>query len=328
LPVKEERGRSSNDIGLWSLLVPQASPDREQATSAFRPGITDVIVLYGWLQLQMPILPELQVIPVSQEDITPQHIVEDALQSDCLSVSATWTEPTVFFEYVLDTARFARAEGLAICIVSNGNMTPEALNLMLPCIDAANIDLKSFNPEVYRETLDGDLEGVLETLKRLHGAGVWVEVSTLFVPGMNDSPDEMRQIAKFIAELNADIPWHPNCAHPAYRMMDMPHDPLPLMEKAIDIGRAAGLHHIYTFERFESDEHRKTLCARCGEVLIERAWPAATANHLTASGDCPSCGAHCAGVWARPDAELRDQTRQAEPEQCLPADLEDGAAEG
>ncbi|HUV38329.1 MAG TPA: AmmeMemoRadiSam system radical SAM enzyme [Planctomycetota bacterium] len=243
------------------------------------------------------------------EDVTPQHIVEDALESNCLSVSATWTEPTVFFEYVLDAARLARAEGLAVCIVSNGNMTPEALDLILPWIDAANIDLKSFNPEVYRETPGGDLEGVLETLKRLHGAGVWVEVSTLFVPGMNDSHDEMRQIAKFIAELSADIPWHPNCAHPAYRMMDMPHDPLPLTQKAIDIGRAAGLHHVYTFEHFESDEYRETLCVHCGEVLIERARWAATAKYLTAGGDCPSCGAHCAGVWARPEAEPRDPTR-------------------
>jgi pyruvate formate lyase activating enzyme len=126
----------------------------------------------------------------------------------------------------------------------------------------------------------------------------------------------------------AGIPWHPNCAHPAYLMMDMPHDPLPLTEKAIKIGRVAGLHHIYTFERFESDEYRKTLCAYCGEVLIERAWPALMANQLTKDGDCPSCGAHCAGVWARLDAEPRDQTRQAEPEQSLPAYPEDGTAEG
>ncbi|HUW82431.1 MAG TPA: radical SAM protein [Phycisphaerae bacterium] len=104
------------------------------------------------------------------EEVTPEHIVEDALRSNCLSVSATWTEPTVFFEYLLDVARLARAEGLSVCIVSNGNMTPEALNLLLPWVDAANIDLKSFDPDVYRETLGGDLEGVLETLKRLHGA--------------------------------------------------------------------------------------------------------------------------------------------------------------
>lgn len=175
-------------------------------------------------------------------------------------------------------------------------MTPEALDLMLPWIDAANIDLKSFNPRTYREVLGGDLEGVLETLKRLHDAGIWTEVSTPFVPGMNDSPHEMRQIAEFIAELSADIPWHPNCAHPAYRMMDMPRSSHLLTQKAIDIGRAAGLHYINTMDRFEGDEYRKTFCVHCGKVLIERSRPVATVNHITAEGHCPTCGTRCAGV--------------------------------
>ena len=311
------RARKNDDGRLLTLvygrcLSHKATPIESKPLNHFLPGSRTLSFSTAGCTFRCPFcqnhkssqcLRDPTVTDPPGEDVTPDHIVEDALRSNCLSVSATWTEPTVFFEYLLDVARLARSEGLSVCIVSNGSMTPEALELLLPWLDAANIDLKSFDPDVYRETLGGDLAAVLETLKLLHRAGVWLEVSTLFVPGMNDSPDEMRQIATFIAELSPDIPWHPECAHPAYRMMDMPHDPLPLTQKAIDIGRAAGLHHIYTLERFESDEYRKTLCVHCGEVLIERARmpPAATAKYLTASGDCPSCGAHCAGVWSDPE---------------------------
>ena len=230
------------------------------------------------------------------EPVPPEEIVSDAVRRRCQSISYTYTEPTIFFEYAYDIARQAKDLGLANCFVSNGFMTPEAADTIAPYLDAINVDLKSFNPDVYRKVMGGRLEGVLETIAYLHQKGVWMEVTTLLVPDMNDTPEEIRQIAHFIASVSPDIPWHVSRFYPQYKMASAAPTPIRAMEEAVRIGQEEGLRFIYTGNA--SDGAREsTHCASCGGLLIGRSGFLVTANRLKADGECPACETVCPGVW-------------------------------
>ncbi|HUT22796.1 MAG TPA: AmmeMemoRadiSam system radical SAM enzyme [Sumerlaeia bacterium] len=228
--------------------------------------------------------------------VEPEALVRAAVRSRCQSMSFTYSEPTVFFEYALDTARLASEAGLGNCFVSNGFMTPEAVDAIAPCLDAINVDLKSFNPDTYRNVIGGKLEGVLETLKHLHEKKIWVEVTTLLVPGMNDSAKELREIARFVAGLSPDVPWHVSRFHPDYKMTSPPPTPARAVEAALEIGKQEGLRHIYC-GNLRDDRRESTWCPACGELLISRAGFFIRSNRLKPGGRCPKCGDVCAGRW-------------------------------
>jgi len=234
--------------------------------------------------------------PVPGEWIMPEQIVETALRQRCRSISFTYTEPTVFFEYALDTARLAHEKKLATCFVSNGFMTPEAVELLAPCLDAINVDLKSFNPEVYRKIIGGELAGVLETIRSLKAHGIWIEVTTLLIEGMNDSPAEVRKIAEFLVGVDPDLPWHVSRFHPQYHMTDHPVTRHESIRQALEIGRQAGLRHIYC-GNVSDERSESTWCPECGELLIARSGFSIRKNTLKPGGKCPECGALCAGRW-------------------------------
>ncbi|MFC1737379.1 AmmeMemoRadiSam system radical SAM enzyme, partial [Candidatus Hydrogenedentota bacterium] len=237
------------------------------------------------------------------EWVEAEEMVQAAAHHGCLSVTATWTEPTIFFEYALEIARLAHERGIANCWVSNGFMTPEAVDVIAPYLDAINVDLKSFNPETYQKTIGGRLEGVLETLTRLHEKGVWLEVATLVVPGMNDSADELRSIARFLADLGLDIPWHISGFLPRYKMEDRDRTPVDTIHLAYNIGREEGLRHIYTGKCDDPKPYSSTLCHKCGALLVERnpaGQPYLNVVHLDSDGMCSSCETRCAGVWQSP----------------------------
>lgn len=233
---------------------------------------------------------------VPGEWIEPAQIVETTRATRCRSIAFTYTEPTIFFEYALDTARLARRHGIATCFVSNGYMTPEAVDRIGPFLDAINVDLKAFDDTTYRQVIGGRLDAVLETITHLHHRGVWVEITTLLIPGLNDSIAEVRRIASFIASLSVDIPWHVSRFHPQYRMMDRPATPLESIHQALRIGEEAGLRHIYcgncSDERYES-----TFCPSCGHKLIERRGYTILDDRLGSGGKCPNCQTPCAGVF-------------------------------
>jgi pyruvate formate lyase activating enzyme len=175
-------------------------------------------------------------------------------------------------------------------------MTPEAVDLIAPHLDAINVDLKSFSDEVYRKVLGGRLAGVLETITYLHRKGIWMELTTLLVPGMNDSEEEVRQIARFIAQLSPEIPWHVSRFYPQYKMTETPPTSIQSIEHAIAIGEAEGLQYIYAGN--VSDPHREsTHCPKCARRLIARSGYTIAANHLTPEGACPNCAHPCPGVW-------------------------------
>ncbi len=233
--------------------------------------------------------------PEVGQPITPAEVVAAAQQHGCASISYTYTEPTIFFEMAYDTARLAADAGLKNCFVSNGFLTPEAVRTIAPVLDAINVDLKAFRDETYRDVMKARLAPVLECLKTLMAVGVWVEVTTLVVPGLNDSDEELRDIAGFIAgELGPDVPWHVSRYHDDYQMNGRGSTPIATIERAERLGREAGLHYVYPGNVAVGADTR---CPNCGATVVSRSPFGLKANRL-ADGACSACGAAIAGVWS------------------------------
>jgi pyruvate formate lyase activating enzyme len=225
---------------------------------------------------------------------SPGEIVALALAGGCQSVSYTYVEPTVFFEYAFDCCVAASAKGLKNVFVSNGYMTKEVIARLAPVLTAINIDLKSFSNDFYKKICGARLSPVLDTIAGCRDAGIWVEVTTLIIPGLNDSDEELREIASFLASLDRAIPWHVSGYYPAYRMAAPP-TPEATLRRAQSIGLDQGLHYVYTGNR-PGAGGEDTSCPSCGLVAISRQGFRVTANRL-ASGTCPQCATHIEGVW-------------------------------
>ena len=225
----------------------------------------------------------------------PEAIVAYALASHCASISYTYTEPTIFMEYAQDVCRLAHAQGLRNVFVSNGFMTEASAAALAEFIDGDNIDLKSFQDDFYRKVCKARLQPVLDTIVRLKKAGVWIEVTTLVIPGLNDDPAELTDIAQFIKSLDAGIPWHVTAFYPTFKMMDRPRTPVDTLVKAREIGLKTGLRYVYT-GNIPGDQGENTYCYACQELLIERLGYTIQRYHLK-DGNCPKCQAPIDGVW-------------------------------
>jgi pyruvate formate lyase activating enzyme len=228
--------------------------------------------------------------------VTPESVVADARASGCESIAYTYTEPTIFFELALETAKAARAAGLKNLFVTNGFITPEPLRMIAPYLDAANIDLKGFRDAYYKRVCGAPLQPVLDAIRLYKQLGVWIELTTLLVPGRNDGEEELRELAGFIvADLGDEVPWHISRFFPAYKMEQVPVTPIESLRRAERIGRAAGLKYVYLGNLFDH-EGMDTQCPGCGTRLIRRAWLFTVENRL-ADGACPACGRRIPGVW-------------------------------
>lgn len=178
-------------------------------------------------------------------EMNPGQIVRDALKNNCPSISYTYTEPTIFFEYAYETALLAKDEGLSNIFVTNGYMTKPAIKKISPYLDAANIDLKFFTNELYLKLCNARLEPVLDSIRLMKELGVWVEVTTLIIPGLNDSENQLIGIARFLVEIGKDIPWHVTRFHPDYKYTDSYPTPIETIKKAVAIGKKEGLTYVY-----------------------------------------------------------------------------------
>jgi len=232
---------------------------------------------------------------IAGRDLAPAEIVELALRSGSKSISYTYTEPTVFFELVYETAGIAREKGLRNVLVTNGYMTGEMLRLFAPRLDAANVDLKAFSDEFYRKQCGAKLQPVLASLQTMKALGIWVEVTTLLIPGLNDGEEELRDLAGFILSLGAETPWHISRFHPRYRMTNRPPTPAASIHRATGIGKSVGLKYVYS-GNIPGDRGENTFCAHCGHLLIGRRGFAVERLDLTGSA-CPRCGAVLDGVF-------------------------------
>ena len=227
--------------------------------------------------------------------LSPAQVVAAARAAGSRSIAYTYTEPTVFIEYVMETARLAGEAGLANVLVTNGYQTPEALDLLGPTIAAANVDLKSFDDRFYRRICGARLAPILESLVGMRERGIWLEVTTLLIPGLNDDPGRLEALARWIvAELGPETPWHVSRFFPTYRLTDLDPTPASTVDRTVKIGRAAGLNHVYSGNMGAGDED--TRCAGCGETLIRRRGFSARSAPALVDGRCAACGRTLAGI--------------------------------
>ena len=230
------------------------------------------------------------------DTVSPQEIVDAAAKAGCLSISYTYTEPTVFFELAYDTAKIAHSRGIRNVFVTNGYMTAEALEMINPYLDAANVDLKAFTEKYYKDLCGARLKHVQKTLKRMKDYGILVEITTLIVPGLNDDSAELKALAGFIAnDLGTDTPWHISRFHPTYKLTDRPPTPVKTLTSTREIGLQAGLKYVYT-GNVPGNEAENTFCPGCGERVIER-WGFQVGNRRMKNGKCSQCGTGIEGVW-------------------------------
>ncbi|MBN1155917.1 AmmeMemoRadiSam system radical SAM enzyme [candidate division KSB1 bacterium] len=227
--------------------------------------------------------------------IIPEQIVAEAINQGCRSIAYTYTEPTIFFEYAYDTSKLAAAKGLLNLFVSNGYINPEPLNLISPYLDAANIDLKSFNDEFYKKNVGARLHPVLDTLKLMKERNIWLEVTTLIIPSLNDADKDLKDIATFIVnELGAETPWHISRFYPQYKLMHIDATPVSTLERARNIGLRAGLRYVYT-GNVTGDAGESTYCYHCGKKLIHRYGFRLLEQHII-DQRCEYCGTPIDGI--------------------------------
>jgi pyruvate formate lyase activating enzyme len=233
-------------------------------------------------------------------EASPDHLASAANHYGCKSIAYTYTEPTIFFEYSYDTAVRAERWGIKNIYVTNGYMTEEMLDAFGPHLHAANVDLKSFSDDFYRKTCGARLQPVLDTLKAMKERGIWVEITTLVVPGQNDSPEELRDVAEFIAqEVGVDTPWHVSRFRPDYEMSDRHATPLSTLRQAREIGLQAGLRYVYE-GNVPGSEGENTHCHNCHNLLIQRYGFGILENRILPASKCPFCGAPIDGVGLAP----------------------------
>ncbi len=227
---------------------------------------------------------------------TPEQICDLAQRQGSRVVVSTYNEPLITSEWAVEVFREAKRRGLVCGYVSNGNATPEVLEYIRPWVDLYKIDLKCFDEKNYRR-LGGGLGNVLDSIRRVHDMGFWLEIVTLTIPDYNDSDRELGQIAEFIAEVSTDIPWHVTAFHPDYKMRDRGRTPVSALLRARELGRAAGLKYIYSGNRpGQVENSESTFCPTCDTLLIDRVGFQVKSNRLK-NGACPKCGESIPGRW-------------------------------
>ncbi|MEE8432313.1 MAG: AmmeMemoRadiSam system radical SAM enzyme [Candidatus Desulfatibia sp.] len=226
---------------------------------------------------------------------TPEEVVNQTVQAGCQSISYTYTEPTVYFEFAFETAKLASAKGIQNIFVTNGYMTAEALHMINPYLDAANVDLKAFTEDFYKTYCGARLKHVKESLILMKSLGIFVEVTTLLIPGLNDDKKELEDLAAFVADdLGSETPWHISRFHPTYKLTDRPSTPVATLIAAREIGIKAGLKYVY-LGNVPGEGGEKTFCYQCGKILIDR-WGFHVKENLIKDGLCTHCGAQIHGV--------------------------------
>jgi pyruvate formate lyase activating enzyme len=299
--VRENQGGTLYTLVYGQIVSQHVDPVEKKPLLHFYPGSTAYSIAtpgcnfrcrwcQNWEIAQMP--REFHLI--AGQEASPEEIVAAAQRAGSRSIAYTYTEPTIFFELAYDTARLAHGTDLANIYVTNGYMTPEMLDTFHPYLDAANVDLKAFRNDTYRKYVGAKLWPVLDSLKKMKALGIWVEVTTLVVPGINDDPAELKDAAEFVAdELGVDTPWHISRFFPAYKMMGVAPTPVATLQRAREIGLEAGLRYVYVGN---VPEEENTFCHQCGRRLIRRAGYTLLANDVRSDGCCPDCGTLVAGV--------------------------------
>ncbi len=301
------RVRQNIDGELFSLnyhhvIATNVDPIEKKPLFHFMPGSMSFSIACPGCNLQCDFCQNWQISQMPRDKgridgqpAGPQTIVAYADRAGCRSISYTYTEPTIYYELAYDTSRIAHDEGLKNCFVSNGYITVKALEAIEPWLDAINVDLKGFTEKFYRDRCGGHLKPVLESLRWLARSRIWLEVTTLVIPGQNDSDQELRDIAGFIAgELGPQVPWHVSRYRPEYQYDQSPPTPMETIENAIAIGKDAGLRYVYGGNTL-GHASESTYCPNCGEKVIDRIG-FSVRQKRTRDGQCHACGTAIDGV--------------------------------
>ncbi|HSJ58970.1 MAG TPA: AmmeMemoRadiSam system radical SAM enzyme [Anaerolineae bacterium] len=307
--VRENRGGTLYSL-VYSMLLSQAvDPIEKKPLFHFHPGTGAFSIATAGCNFACEFCQNATISQMVRDQgqiagrqTPPEEVVRAAQRHDCRSIAYTYTEPTIFFEYTYDIARLAHAVGIASVYVTNGYMTPEMLALFQgtagdhePWLDAANVDLKAFRDETYRQICGARLQPVLDALVEMKRLGVWLEVTTLVVPGMNDSEAELGDIARFLAgELGPETPWHVSRFHPDYQMYDRDSTPPLTLRRAYELGREAGLHYVYV-GNLPGARLEDTYCPHCDQTVVAR-WGFQVTGYAIKDGRCEHCGGTVHGV--------------------------------
>ncbi len=239
----------------------------------------------------------VKLIDAMSITISPSEIVDLALKQHADGIAYTYNEPAIFAEFTLDTAKIAKKNGLKNIYVSNGFESTETFNFVRDYLDAINIDLKSFRSEFYQQICKAKIEPVKENIKRFFAAAIEIEITTLIIPGQNDSQEELTAIANFLASISKDIPWHNSAFYPAYKMSDAPPTPYETLIKAYEIGKKAGLKYVYV-GNIPDVKRSSTYCPKCQTILIKRdGYHVEIKNFDKTNGTCQKCHEKIYGIW-------------------------------
>ncbi len=292
--VRENRGGKLYSLVYGRLISRAIDPIEKKPLYHFLPGSASYSIATVGCNFSCDFCQNWEISQVTHfrkeifgEEFEPEEIASDARQRGCQSISYTYTEPTVFFEFAIDTGRVAHDFGLKNVFVTNGYQSREAIEKMIGVVDAANIDLKSFSDDFYKTRCGARLRPVLESIKAMHAGGIFIEITTLLIPGENDDADEIKHLSEFIASVSTEIPWHVSRFHPDYKQVSKPPTPADKIFSAIEIGKRAGLKYVYA-GNLPGGEYENTYCPKCGNLLIERHW--FSSRKIGLKGDrCASC---------------------------------------
>lgn len=286
----------------WGKLITQhVDPIEKKPLFHFYPGSTAYSIATAGCNFQCEFCQNYDIsqMPVREnriggQDSVPQETLGQAIQLGCKSIAYTYTEPTIFYEYAYDVAQLAHDKNIKNIFVTNGFITSEALQKIAPNLDAANVDLKSFSNDFYKKICKAKLQPVLDTIIILNQLGIWIEVTTLVIPTLNDTEQEFHSIAEFIMSVSREIPWHISAFYPAYKLKYLPPTPFAVLNRAREIGLETGLHYVY-LGNITNHGNADTKCPDCGQILIERTNFGIIKSKIQESY-CPNCGREIAGV--------------------------------
>ncbi len=300
--VRQNRAGELYTLVYGHIIAAHVDPIEKKPLYHFLPGTSSFSIATIGCNFRCPFCQNWQISQASKnegltdhgQEYSPEDVVRSAKKHRCQSISYTYTEPTIYFEYAFDTAKLAKKEGLANVFVTNGYMSREALETIRPYLDACNVDLKAFHEGFYKDMCGAHLQPVLDSVKLMKEMDIWVEITTLIIPGRNDSEQELTQIARFIKKIDPDIPWHISRFHPDYKYMDAEATPVQSLRLAYNVAKKEGLRFIYIGNILGESEG--TECPHCKKMLIPRQGFTITENKIK-EGKCPFCGTPVAGVF-------------------------------
>ena len=293
--VRENSGGTLYALTYGRLISRAVDPIEKKPLYNFLPGTRSYSIAAAGCNFFCDFCQNWQISQVTHggrdlygEEFSAEEVVAEAKACGCASVSYTYTEPTIFFEFAYDAARLAHQSGLKNVFVTNGYQTPETVEKMTGLVDAANVDLKAFSDDFYRKRCRARLAPVLDAIRLMHQSGIFIEVTTLVIPGENDSREELKQLAGFIASVSPDIPWHVSRFHPDYKLQDADATPPETIFDAAEIGKASGLRFVYA-GNLPAGKYEHTYCPGCGALVLERSG-FASRNAGLDGRKCRKCG--------------------------------------